>query len=438
MKSEKIECIGSFIIVGILLIMMIISLLFTILPKILVGLNLSNDKINNFFQIVESTPKIDFEKIYPFEKKEFKKNTSLINKYLNTVDYVKNKLEGNTSKGLYGYEKLIEFSYIYNNLISYKIVSNNLDSRIEVEDGNFTSIGKKKDMSYCSNELINFSNYLEELNIKNIYIQAPFKLPKDQKIPLIYHDYTNDNMDDLLNMISGKVNYIDLRENIKNNNLNHLHLFFKTDHHWLPETGLWASQEISKYLNNNYDLNLEIDNIASDKFNYNVYENIFLGSAGRFVSLANAKPENMTLITPNYYTKLNIKIPQLSLDKTGTYDDTLIDWEQLQYKNYYKIDQFSSYLYGNKQLIEIKNENVHNNKKILLLKDSFSKVVAPFLALENEYLSIIDLRNFNGSLKGYIKDYNPDLVIVMYNGSLLVDENDKNEEAYLLWDNLNK
>ena len=46
MKSEKIECIGSFIIVGILLIMMIISLLFTILPKILVGLNLSNDKIN--------------------------------------------------------------------------------------------------------------------------------------------------------------------------------------------------------------------------------------------------------------------------------------------------------------------------------------------------------------------------------------------------------
>ena len=52
---------------------------------------------------------------------------------------------------------------------------------------------------------------------------------------------------------------------------------------------------------------------------------------------------------------------------------------------------------------------------MLLLHDSFSDVVQSFLALGLKNLEAMDLRYFDGSLEGYIRENQPDLVIVMIN-----------------------
>jgi hypothetical protein len=65
---------------------------------------------------------------------------------------------------------------------------------------------------------------------------------------------------------------------------------------------------------------------------------------------------------------------------------------------------------------------LHNGKKILIIKDSYVLVVAPFLALGIEDIELLDLRRFPGSLKEYVMRNQPDMVIVMYNPSAL-DEN---------------
>ena len=438
MKNNKIQIIGGIIIVVILVIMMLNSLVFSLAPKILNRLHLSNDKINDFFQVTEPARKIDYSKIYPFNEEDRKENKkNITEKYLALINSIKERLERNSSKELYGYEKFIELSYLYNKVISYKIVSNNSDSRIEIADGYYTGLKKQTDTNYISEKIIEFDDFLKSSNINHLYVYAPTKISRTQKFSSIYSDYTNENADNLLNFIKRKVDYIDLRENMNKEGLNQLYLYFKTDHHWLPETGLWATNEISNYINQNYNFNLETQNLNKKNFEYKVYPNFYLGSDGRYVSLANADPEDFTLILPKFTTELHVKIPDKDIDKTDSYENTLIDWDKIKYKNYYKISQYTSYMHGDRPLVEIENKKVLNGKKILLIRDSFAGVVSPFLALENEYLSIIDLRYFNGSLKSYIKSYQPDLVITLYSGFNISDYQDKTSDSHYLIDRLN-
>ncbi len=441
MKSSKIQVIGSFLIIAILVVMMLYTVVCAIF-QIIIKAGVSNNYINEIFGAEKSSiVEIDFSQLYPFqntEKEVIEKNP--IEKYKSIIEKAKNQIESFTSKKLLGYEKFIEYSYVYNDLISYSLVANsNNDTRIESEDGYFSWLVKKRDVTECVNRLIEFNDYLNDLNINLLYVQAPNKISQTQKISSIYKDYSNENMDNLLKAIKNKIDYIDLRENINKAKLNYLKLFYKTDHHWLPETGLWATKEISSYLNNYYEMNLKIENSNFENYNIERYPKMYLGSDGRYVSLKNAEPEDFCLLIPKFETKLNVKILDMQMNKTDTFENVLIDWSKVKYKNYYKISQYSAYLYGDRPLIEIHNEYIDNNKKILLLRDSFSAVVEPFLALENEYLSIIDLRKFSGSLKSYIHEFRPDVVVILYNANAIVDLNDSStamtfEDLANMWD----
>ena len=128
---------------------------------------------------------------------------------------------------MYGYENLVELSYWYNKLIDFKLVSNyNDNATIEIDDNYFVSPVKEVDVTKCSKELIELNNYLKKMNINYLYIQAPTKIEKNQKISKIYNDYSNYNMDKLLNLIKNKVDYIDLRNNIANSTFEYKSLFF--------------------------------------------------------------------------------------------------------------------------------------------------------------------------------------------------------------------
>lgn len=427
MKNNKIEIVSSILMISLLVLILLSSCFYSIFPKVLEKLDLTNDRINKFFKIEKTNDIIDvnYKKLYPFDDTEkilIKEN--IIDKYKQLINNIEEKIETYTSEKLMGYEKMVEFSYYYNDAIKFNLVSNNSDARINLGNGYYSILNKQVNTDQLSEKLIKFNNYLKDKNIEFMYIQAPFKISKEQKILSIYTDYTNENMDNLLKNIYNKVDYIDLRQNIVQENLNHLELFYKTDHHWLPQTGFWATNKISSYINDKYNLGLRTENITADLFNNIVYPNMFLGSDGRYVSLKKANPENFTVILPKYETSLSIKIPDLKIDTTGTYEETLLDKSQLKYGNFYKINQYATYSYGDRALIEIHNNLVNNGKKILLVKDSFSEVVIPFLALENEYLNVIDMRHFDGSLKTYINKYQPDFVIVMYNGGAIIDLND--------------
>ena len=63
------------------------------------------------------------------------------------------------------------------------------------------------------------------------------------------------------------------------------------------------------------------------------------------------------------------------------------------------------------------NHNNPKGPKVVLLRESFSCALAPFLALSCSELTTIDLRYFSGDLMDTIRELEPDLVLTLYTAS---------------------
>jgi hypothetical protein len=155
-----------------------------------------------------------------------------------------------------------------------------------------------------------------------------------------------------------------------------------------------------------------------DISNYTVehYENYFLGSLGKKVTLAMTEPEDYDLIVPNFGMKFKIQIPERDIDLEGDFKDTLLDYRHLENIDYYNENCYASFMNRNDATASIQNLNptCNQGKRVLFIKDSYSTPLLPYIALGVEYLDSIYEIRYTGSVKSYIESIQPDLVVVMY------------------------
>ena len=57
---------------------------------------------------------------------------------------------------------------------------------------------------------------------------------------------------------------------------------------------------------------------------------------------------------------------------------------------------------------------VDNHKKLLVLQDSFGFYLTTYLACDVQEVHVLHLLKFDGSLRAYIEEIKPDMVIVLY------------------------
>jgi len=417
MNENKIRKIGAIIVCLILMVMLIIVLVRTF-GKILYNLNIKNDITILLAdkEMEEENINIDWKEKYPIERVNQNEKVSIIKKVKSKIEKIETEIENSTSKELLGYEKFVEKSYLYDKFIKYSLVSNT-DRNARIKVGDYWCKSEIFiDTRSQSERLKLFNKYLKDKNINLLYVQAPNKIEKNNDyISKIYYDCATQNMDKFLSYIDGEINYLDLRNNIAKKGEEYLQLFFNTDYHWKPETGIWAAGEVSNILNTEYNYTINTEIISNIK-NYAIhtYEGEFLGADGRYVTLTNTHPDDISIIIPKFETELIVKIPEKVPYKSGNFEETLIDWSKLN-KNYiYNSNQYAAYGYGNTAIIEIENLKSENDNRLLVIKDSFANVVVPYLSLEIGSTSIIDLRYFDGSLKSYIDEYKPDTILMLY------------------------
>lgn len=266
---------------------------------------------------------------------------------------------------------------------------------------------------------VKFDKFLKEKNIPLLYVQAPYKNSKyNDQTPQGVKDYSYENMDNYLAEISkAGVDNIDLRKLINEGGIEHYSMFFKTDHHWTPKAGLWAFGKIAEELNLNYGF--DINKSLWDEENYNIktYENCFLGSQGKRTGIYYGGLDDFDIITPKFETDFEFNIDSQNIHRKGEFKETLLDLDQFKPQDYFDSFLYSTYIDGDHAFVNIKNKNNKNGKKILLIKDSFSCVLAPFLAQGCSNLDIVDLRQSESvDLNKYMENNKPDIVIIMYSG----------------------
>lgn len=207
------------------------------------------------------------------------------------------------------------------------------------------------------------------------------------------------------------ISYLNSGKTLVSENGDFYSWFYKTDHHWNVHAGFAVAKAIAQRLKTEFGLPIDTDILNRTHFNLVAYENVFLGSQGKKATHGYVSPENFEVFYPLFDTAFSIEVPSKKIERTDTFEKTLIDPKALKAGNIYTNDAYTAFLYGDVPFARIHNLNCKNGTRALMIKTSEANAVNTYLAFTVEYLDIIDPRCFHGSIKTFIEKNHPDVVL---------------------------
>lgn len=189
---------------------------------------------------------------------------------------------------------------------------------------------------------------------------------------------------------------IELVELLKENN--NEYIYYKTDHHWTSYGAYLAYREFSK-INNIAPIEIEAVN---PNYVYDFYGTYF----------SKSKKFNAESDTITFYDINNIDITIDGVEVESINDD----------EKWSSSDKYSAFLRGNNGLTIINNNNIQDNSRILVIKDSYANSYIQFLANNYKEVYIIDLRSFPYNFNEFYESYKFDNVLIMYSFINLVND----------------
>ena len=115
-----------------------------------------------------------------------------------------------------------------------------------------------------------------------------------------------------------------------------------------------------------------------------------------------------------------ISVPTINEDNIevsgGT--DKIYDYDALNRK-----DKYTIYFGGNYGVVNIRTK-VDNDKRLLIIKDSYANSLVPYLTSEYEHITMVDPRFYTGSIEQVISDNKINEILVFYEMSNFVNDSE--------------
>ena len=343
-----------------------------------------------------------------------------------------NDIERALDSGLSYHALVMDLNSIKENLLGTRVAFKSDMIVVKSESGSLTEQKNRIDeesIRTTVSRIIELQEFTEENGAHFLYCVAPRK-ELYEVLPGNIENYFEANYSSFISQLraSGVVT-LDLSETFDNAGLTGPDIFYYTDHHWKTGSGFLATRAICEELQKYYQF--EFDEALTDIQNYHVelYPNWFLGSQGKKVGryFTWHGPDDFELITPEFQTDLTEEQPYSAHIRSGSFEESVLFMNNLV-KNHYRINSYATYSGGDFYLQIMRNNLNPNGKKVLLLRDSYAYVVAPFLALQTGEIHVCDMREVDWivgdkiNLEKYFEEIKPDYVIVLYSGILSMDE----------------
>lgn len=373
---------------------------------------------------------VDWEALYPFKDKgdsaEEADTPAAQNPLLAKVRSLINVIDMYSNDYLPFKEYVKVPSGLFDRLIDNRMVDTNNIYLRTGEDGlivrspfyqEFTA--EETDTSALVSNVADLRDYLAESGIDFLYVQSPIKEDKyDTEYVSQYGlSYENQLADNLVSGLAGEnIDVLDLREILHEQGFDCYDAFFETDNHWNIETAFWAAGVIAEKLNTDYGFRFDMEVFNTENYEKKVYENWVQGTIGRGVTLVNAPYDDISVFIPEFDTSLNMKIPNLNMDKTGTFLETMINPVGFERRSTVYHGAYDAFAYSKPPVTEVTNnlEKSNNEKSVLLIRESFAGPVITYMSLGIEKLYAITPEGFTGSIESYISQVRPDMVIILY------------------------
>lgn len=253
------------------------------------------------------------------------------------------------------------------------------------------------------------NTYLQARGTDLLYVMTPHQVcPYHNQLPVGIEDYGNSDIDRMLEYVNEQgVDTIDIRKRMHDDGIDQCNMIYATDHHWTTGAGLYAYGIYEDYIKEK--TGCVVDERIADESQYTIqkYKNWHLGSWGHSTGKYFTGVDDFDLYIPNFDTAITN-----DLGETGKMQDMSYDYTLLQ-----KRDTTSKYVYDD--VLEpacrhYVNQNCPNDVKLLVLGDSFSRTVYPFLTIGFKEVNFVWNYDTSSVTLDYIEKYDPDVVIIQY------------------------
>ncbi|MCH5297332.1 MAG: hypothetical protein J1E85_06665 [Ruminococcus sp.] len=222
----------------------------------------------------------------------------------------------------------------------------------------------------------------------------------DDVLPDIHNQYNDDEYFDKAEktLSQNGINFVDLRESFKEEYQNGTQLYYKTDHHWTISGAYTAYTKLCE--------NLGITPTPKDSFDIKSYDG-FYGTTYSTSGFLMTPADSIEIWDNPNNTENNIKVKITEGTQTKEYNSMFF------YDHLENDDKYPVFIDGNHALTEITNSNAEGGT-LVIIKDSFSHCVAPFLVDNYSKIILVDMRYYKLSVSALIEQENADQVVVLY------------------------
>ena len=229
----------------------------------------------------------------------------------------------------------------------------------------------------------------------------------DDKLPLVHKNYNDDRYYNRIESFCQKngLGFVDLRDTF-NSHKNSTQIYYKTDHHWTTVGAYLAYQSLCEKWGievkekNGYIVEKTPDFYGTT---YNT-SGFWLNESDTIEVWKNRDNHSTCEITAN--------------GKTTAYKSMFFP-KQLE-----GADKYTVFLNGNNPVTTVKNPDNKGKEKLLVIKDSFSHCLAPFLSEKFSQITLVDMRYYKKSVSEEIvkKDKFDKVLICMSMDNFLEDK----------------
>ena len=199
-----------------------------------------------------------------------------------------------------------------------------------------------------------------------------------------------------------KANWVDLMPAFREEHIRE-QLFYRTDHHWTSLGAYYAYRELMTAMG---QTPVPLENLTKTTVTEDFY-----GTTWSSVGAEWIEPDEIDTYVPEDGISVTVE------KGYGPEKTTMYHPEQLEVK-----DKYAYFMGGNQPLYVLKREG-STGPKVLVIRDSYSDSLAPFLTLNCSEVHLFDPRYNRMPISGYVQANSIDAVIVLYSMANFVTDN---------------
>lgn len=222
----------------------------------------------------------------------------------------------------------------------------------------------------------------------------------DDVLPAVHDKYNDDTYFEQISstLSANGISFVDLRKTFKDAYASGNQLYYKTDHHWTTLGAYTAYEKLCEQLN--------ITPAPKERFDIKTYGG-FYGTTYSTSGFWFTQPDSIQIWDNPENTDKNIKVKISEGTNTDEFGSMYF------YDHLEEDDKYPVFIDGNHALTEITNSNAKGGT-ILLVKDSFSHSLAPFLAENYSKIILVDMRYYKMSVSQIVEEEKPEQVVFLY------------------------